>query len=261
MAGVELDQRRGQRAGDQARRGADGQAATGHARQRPRLGARGLDVGQDPLHERQQRAAVGRQGDRSLTRAPVEQHHTQLLFEEAHLARQRGLGQVQSGRGPGEALLLGHGEGVRQLVQLHSSELIALNFMHFMSLTCLRADRRVRPLRRTEAQLGTEEVRVTTTAGSVTGTPVAIGTRGGPDKPTLRKDSWWVEPGVTATMLICLRRLLDLGRLHRPGLLRRRRPEPGPDLALLLPLHRQQLRDRAATRSGRCPSGTTRPRC
>ena len=39
-----------------------------------------------------------------------------------------------------------------------------------------------------------------------------------------------------------LRRLLDLGRLRRQELLRRARPAPRPDLALLLPLHRQQLR-------------------
>ena len=33
-------------------------------------------------------------------------------------------------------------------------------------------------------------------------TPVVIGgTRGGPDKPTLRKDRWWINPAVTATLL------------------------------------------------------------
>jgi len=42
---------------------------------------------------------------------------------------------------------------------------------------------------------------VTTTAGSVTGTPVAIGKRGGPDKPTLRTDGWWVEPVITVVIL------------------------------------------------------------
>ena len=42
---------------------------------------------------------------------------------------------------------------------------------------------------------------MTTTAGSVTGTPVAIGKRGGPDKPTLRTDGWWVEPVITVVIL------------------------------------------------------------
>ena len=42
---------------------------------------------------------------------------------------------------------------------------------------------------------------MTTTADSVTATPVAIGTRGGPDKPTLRKDTWWVEPVITVAVL------------------------------------------------------------
>jgi hypothetical protein len=37
----------------------------------------------------------------------------------------------------------------------------------------------------------------------MTVTPVAIGgARGGPDVPTLRKDGWWVQPLVTATVLL-----------------------------------------------------------
>jgi len=43
---------------------------------------------------------------------------------------------------------------------------------------------------------------VTTTVDEAPGTPVAIaGTRGGPDKPTLRRDTWWIEPVVTVTIL------------------------------------------------------------
>ncbi len=43
---------------------------------------------------------------------------------------------------------------------------------------------------------------MTTTLEEAPGTPVAIGgTRGGPDKPTLRKDRWWIEPAVTFTIL------------------------------------------------------------
>ena len=42
-----------------------------------------------------------------------------------------------------------------------------------------------------------------TTVDSVTVTPVEIGgTRGGPDVPTLRQDRWWLQPVVTATILI-----------------------------------------------------------
>jgi hypothetical protein len=49
---------------------------------------------------------------------------------------------------------------------------------------------------------GTEEVYVTTTVEDAPGTPVAIGAaRGGPDKATLRKDTWWLEPVVTVTIL------------------------------------------------------------
>ena len=78
---------------------------------------------------------VGRERDRPLARAPVEEEHAQLVLEQADLPRQRGLGQVQAGGGLREALLLRHGQGVRQLVELHHSELIALIFMLFMSLT------------------------------------------------------------------------------------------------------------------------------
>ena len=43
---------------------------------------------------------------------------------------------------------------------------------------------------------------MTATLENPTPTPVAIGgARGGPDRPTLRKDRWWVEPVVTVTVL------------------------------------------------------------
>ena len=48
----------------------------------------------------------------------------ELVLEQADLARQAGLGQVQAVGGPGEALLLGDGEGVGELVQLHRVELL-----------------------------------------------------------------------------------------------------------------------------------------
>ncbi len=41
-----------------------------------------------------------------------------------------------------------------------------------------------------------------TTVEEATATPVEIGVRGGPDVPTLRRDSWRVQPIVTATILI-----------------------------------------------------------
>ena len=92
-----------------------------HARERPGLGAGGLDVGQDPLHEREQRLAVGGEGDRALARARLKRSDAELVLEQADLARQRGLGQMQAVGGPGEALLLGHGQGVGELVQLHDA--------------------------------------------------------------------------------------------------------------------------------------------
>ncbi len=44
---------------------------------------------------------------------------------------------------------------------------------------------------------------MTTTVDNPTTTPVVIGApRGGPDVPTLRKDGWWVEPVITASILL-----------------------------------------------------------
>ena len=44
---------------------------------------------------------------------------------------------------------------------------------------------------------------MTTTVDNPTTTPVVIGApRGGPDVPTLRKDGWWVEPVITAAILL-----------------------------------------------------------
>ncbi|HEX4126580.1 MAG TPA: hypothetical protein VHX67_03275, partial [Acidimicrobiales bacterium] len=44
---------------------------------------------------------------------------------------------------------------------------------------------------------------MTTTVDEPTTTPVVIGApRGGPDVPTLRKDGWWVEPLITASILL-----------------------------------------------------------
>ena len=67
----------------------------------------------------QQRLAVGRERDRPLARAPVEEGEAELVLEQADLAAQAGLRQVQAGGGLREALLLGDGEGVGELVQLH----------------------------------------------------------------------------------------------------------------------------------------------
>jgi hypothetical protein len=40
-----------------------------------------------------------------------------------------------------------------------------------------------------------------TTVENATVTPVVIGTRGGPNRATLRQDKWWVQPLVTVTIL------------------------------------------------------------
>ena len=119
MAGVELDQGRSQHAGDQARRGADREPAPGHPAERPRFGARGLHVGQDPANEGQERLAVRRECHQALPGPAVEQEDAELAFEQAHLTAQRGLGQMQPLRRLGEVALLGHRHHVAELMQLH----------------------------------------------------------------------------------------------------------------------------------------------
>ena len=120
VAAVELDQGGCQHVGDQAGGGPDREPAPGHARQGAGLGPGGLGVGQHALDEGQQRGAVGRGRDQALPGAAVEEQHPQLALEQADLAAERRLGQVQAGGGPGEVLLLGHGEHVGQLVQFHA---------------------------------------------------------------------------------------------------------------------------------------------
>ena len=84
---------------------------------------------------------------------------------------------------------------------------------------------------------------MTTTVDDAPGTPVAIGgTRGGPDKPTLRRDRWWVEPVVTVTILTAFvvystwAAFIGKDYYAGPSL------QPEPDLALLLALPDRQLR-------------------
>ena len=103
---------------------------------------------------------------------------------------------------------------------------------------------------------------MTTTVESATATPVAIGAaRGGPDQPTLRKDTWWVEPVVTVVVLTAFvvysTWAAFVGKDYYAGAdLHRDLISP-----FYSPVHRQQLRARAATPSARCRSGTTRRRC
>ena len=119
MAGLEIDQGRGQDPGDEAGRGADGEPSPGHAREGPGFRSRGRHVGQDAADERQQGLAVRRQGHQALARPAIEQLDAELALEKADLTAERGLGQVEAGRRPGEVLLLGHRHRDRQLVQLH----------------------------------------------------------------------------------------------------------------------------------------------
>ena len=69
VAGVELDQGRGEHAGDQAGRGADGQPAPGHARRARASAPVASTSARTRRHERQEGLAVGGEGDQALARA------------------------------------------------------------------------------------------------------------------------------------------------------------------------------------------------
>ena len=112
---------RGQDPGDQAGRGADREPSPRPCPlEGPGLGSGGLHVGQHPADERQQGLAVGGQGHRPWPGPRWKSEHAELALEQADLAAQRGLGQLQARGRPGEALLLGHGDATyAELVQLH----------------------------------------------------------------------------------------------------------------------------------------------
>ena len=67
----------------------------------------------------EQRLAGGRELD--AARGPVEERLPELGLEAADLLRQRRLGDVQAFGGTAEVPLLGHGEEVAQVPQLHGS--------------------------------------------------------------------------------------------------------------------------------------------
>ncbi len=121
VARMEFDQGRGQHPGDQAGRGADGEAPTGHPAECPRLGTGGLHIGQDAADERKERLAVSRERHETLPGPAVKEEDTQLALEEADLTAQRGLREMQPLRRLREVAILGHRHHIAELMQLHIS--------------------------------------------------------------------------------------------------------------------------------------------
>ena len=84
-----------------------------------------------------------------------------------------------------------------------------------------------------------------TTVENVTVTPVEIGgTRGGPDVPTLRQDRWWLQPAVTATVLISFVVYSTWAAFVNKDYYVGATATPGPALAVLLAVPGRQLRAR-----------------
>ncbi len=135
VAGVELDQGRGQHPCDQAGSGPDGQPAAGHAAERTCLGARGLHIGQDAADEREKRLAVCRECHETLPGPAVKQQDAELAFEQAYLSAQRRLGEMQPLRCLREVALLGDRDDVAELVQLHLASLRGLHSF-WLSISC-----------------------------------------------------------------------------------------------------------------------------
>ena len=82
-------------------------------------------------------------------------------------------------------------------------------------------------------------------------TPVVLGgVRGGPAVPTLRRDRWWIQPVVTATVLTLFVGYASWAAFVNKDYFVGRGPAPEPDLPLLLPLPGRELRTGQPPRDG-----------
>ncbi len=63
-----------------------------------------------------------RLGERDFSLGPVKQENPELLLELLDLLTQGGLGQVETGGGPAEVELLGEGDEVAKVAELHSNK-------------------------------------------------------------------------------------------------------------------------------------------
>ena len=135
---MELDEGRCENSGDQAGSGADREPAALHPAQSTSLRSGCLYVGHDAAKEREECLTVGGEAHHCLSRAAIEQEHPELALDKPDLAAQRGLRQVEPGRGACEALLVGHRKDIFELAQLHAIEPIAIDSIPFMSLISQR---------------------------------------------------------------------------------------------------------------------------
>ena len=78
-----------------------------------------VDLGQYPSRPLRQDTTRGRQF--GSTRSAIEERDTQVLLQRTDLLRERRSGHVQPARGRGELPLLGHGDEVPELAQVHSA--------------------------------------------------------------------------------------------------------------------------------------------
>jgi hypothetical protein len=89
-------------------------------------------------HREAEEQLAGLGGD-DLLADPVEERLADLLLELADLVRQGRLGDVHPRRGPGEAEVLGHGDEVAKMPQLHGNpavesmpSIISMRKRHFL---------------------------------------------------------------------------------------------------------------------------------
>ncbi len=89
-------------------------------------GPRPLHIGENlPRRVRERRA---RRGDPQLPSSTIEQFDTQITLESSDRLRQRRLRDEQCPRGLGDAAVIGHGDEVLGVPDVHQSSLAATQF-------------------------------------------------------------------------------------------------------------------------------------
>jgi hypothetical protein len=119
VGGAKPRQDAGDQAGGEAGRGTEPHPAAAQPDQLLHLAAGGLDVGEDAARDRQQRG-TGR-GERDRAAGAVEQRGADVALQAVDLLAQRGLGDAEVGRRACEVTLIGDGDEVQELLELHAS--------------------------------------------------------------------------------------------------------------------------------------------
>ena len=100
---------------------ADGHVPALHAAHGLELGARGIELGEDPAGPGDEQLARG--GDRDRSRRPLRERDADLILQAPDLLGEGRLRDVLPGRGAGEAALVGERDEVAELPEFHKHSL------------------------------------------------------------------------------------------------------------------------------------------